>query len=416
MSSRMNDNSAACWWHIAVCFALLMVLVVPGNASAGQDRFTQARELAFDGDREGAREILRELLEAKPNHWDARILLGRTLAWDKRYEEAREELLIVVRAKPNYSDARNALVDVELWSDHPEAAISFLDEGLASSPNNEEFLFKRAKAQRDLGMLPDAMVTLDRLLDRNPSHVQGAKMFSSLRVRRAKTKFGLGYGYTDVDTLSSAWHGASAQLSRRTGLGSVSLRANWSRRFDSTATQFEIDAYPRIMNGLYAYVNYGYSADRLYPKHRFGGELYANLPKGVELSAGFRRLQFGSSDVTIYTGTVAKYVGNWWISLRPYITPKTEGTSQSYALTVRRYFGNRDTFIGLTAGTGSSPNDIQDVVDLARLDSRKLGMRASWAFTDLFILKLGARYGWEELVRGRERNQFNVALGIERRF
>jgi len=416
MSLRIDNDNTARWWHTITCLVLLTALVVPGSASAGQDRFNQARELAFAGDREGAREILHELLEAKPNHWDARILLGRTLAWDKRYEEAREELLVVVRAKPNYSDARNALADVELWSDHPEAALAFLDEGLARSPNNEDFLYKKAAAQRKLGLLSDAMITLDRLLDRNPSHTQGAKMFASLRVRRAKNKFGLGYGYTDIDTLSSAWHGASAQLSRRTGLGSISLRANWSRRFDRTATQFEIDAYPRIMDGLYLYVNYGYSADRLYPEHRFGGELYANLPKGVELSAGFRRLQFASSDVTIYTGTVAKYVGNWWISLRPYITPKSIGTSRSYALTVRRYFGNRDTFVGLTAGTGSSPSDIQDVSDLIRLDSRKLGMRASWALTDLFILKLGARYGWEEMVPGRERNQFNVALGLERRF
>jgi len=416
MSSRSDNDTTTRWWHTIAACILLLACVAPGSASAGQDRFMQARELAFDGDREGAREMLRELLEAKPNHWDARILLGRTLAWDKRYEEARQELLIVVRAKPNYSDARNALVDVELWSDHPEAAIGFLDDGLAASPNNEDFLYKKATAERKLGMLPDAMITLDRLLDRNPSHEKAAKMFASLRVGRAKNKFGLGYGYTDVDTLSSAWHGASAQLSRRTGLGSVSLRANWSRRFDRTATQLEIDAYPRIMDGLYLYVNYGYSADKLYPKHRFGGELYANLPKGVELSAGFRRLQFGSSDVTIYTGTVAKYVGNWWISLRPYITPKSIGTSRSYALTVRRYFGNRDTFIGLTAGTGSSPNDVQDVTDLLRLDSRKLGMRASWAFTDLFILKLGARYGWEELLHDRDRTQFNVALGIERRF
>lgn len=416
MASRIDNDTMTRWWHIVASCLLLAVFVVPGAASASQDRFNQARELAFAGDRDGAREILHELLETQPNHWDARILLGRTLAWDKRYDEAREELLVVVRAKPNYSDARNALADVERWSGHPEAAIALLDDGLAKSPNNEDFLYKKATAQRSLGMLADAMITLDRLLDRNPSHTRGAQMFASLRVRRAKTKFGLGYGYTNVDTLSSAWHGASAQLSRRTRLGSFSLRANWSRRFDRTATQFEIDAYPRIMDGLYVYLNYGYSADTLYPKHRFGGELYANLPKGVELSAGFRRLQFGSSAVTIYTGTVAKYVGNWWISLRPYITPKSIGTSQSYALTVRRYFGNRDTFIGVTAGTGSSPGEIQDVTDLMRLDSRKLAVGASWAFTDLFILNLGVRYGWEELVRGRERNQFNVALGIQRRF
>ncbi|NKB88588.1 MAG: YaiO family outer membrane beta-barrel protein [Acidobacteria bacterium] len=397
--------------------ALLALAVLWGGAAeATQSRFDQARELAFSGEREAAREVLRDLLEERPEHWDARILLGRTLAWDDRYDEAREQLLIVVRAKPGYNDARNALADVELWSDHPTAAIALLDDGLARDPNNEDFLFKKARALRDLDRDGEAMITLDRLLDRNPSHERGASMFAGLRSENAKNKFSLGYGYTDVDTVSSAWHGASAQLSRRTPIGSVILRANWSRRFDRNAKQFEIDAYPRIVDGLYAYVSYGYSADRLYPNHRFGGELYANLPEGIELSAGVRHLNFDSSEVTIYTGTVAKYVGNWWISLRPYITPKSLGTSESWSLSMRRYLGDRDTYVGLTAGTGSSPSDVQDVTDLARLDSRKVGLRISWAVTDLFIVKAGAKYGWEELVRGRERNQFDFAFGLERRF
>jgi YaiO family outer membrane protein len=395
---------------------VVVVATFAPPAEATQDQYDQARELAFSGDREGARVVLRELLDAKPNHWDARILLGRTLAWDKQYDAAREELLIVVRAKPNYNDARNALADLELWSDHPAAALAVVDAGLSRDPNNEDFLFKKATAERKLGMLGDARITLDRLLDRNPGHARAASMFASLKVERAKNKFGMGYGYTEIDTLSNAWHGASAQLSRRTGRGSFTLRANWSQRFDRTATQFEIDAYPRIVDGLYAYVNYGYSADRLYPTHRMGGELYANLPHGIELSAGFRRLEFESSEVTIYTGTVAKYIGSWWISVRPYITPKAVGTSRSYAATVRRYFGHRDTFIGVTAGMGSSPGDVQDITDLARLDSRKIGMRMSWAASDLMIIKFGARYGWEEMLGDRERNQFNVAFGIERRF
>lgn len=398
-----------------VGFALALVLLVPAAALA-QERYDQARELAFAGDREGARTLLHELLADSPNNWDARILLGRTLAWDKRYDEAREELLYVVRAKPGYSDARNALADVELWADRPEAALAVVEEGLRGDPNNTDFLFRKATAQRKIGELGGAMVTLDRLLDRDPSHARAASMFNSLRVQRAKNKFGIGYGYTDMDTLSTPWHGASAQLSRRTGIGSFSLRMNWSHRFERSAKQFEIDGYPRIMDGLYVYVNYGYSSDRLFPRHRYGAELYTNLPHGIELSAGFRRLEFANSDVTMYTGTVAKYIGSYWISLRPYITPKSLGTSQSYALTVRRYFGDRDTYLGLTVGTGASPGELQDVSDLVRLDSRKIGLRGSWAFTDLFLLKASARYGWEELLGDRERNEISFALGFERRF
>lgn len=401
------------WWPVLL--VALVILLVPMRAEAA-DRYKEARELAFSGQREAARAMLTELLVDKPRHWDARILLGRLFAWDKRYDEAREQLLVVVRAKPDYADARNALADVELWSGHPEQALDFLENGLTRRPTNQDLLYKKAVAQRKLGDLRGAALTLGQLNDINPSHGRGSKLFASLRLQRMRHKVGFGYGYTDIDTLSNPWHAGSFQLSRRTGIGTVALRLNYANRFQRGATQYEIDAYPRIVHGLYMYVNYGYSSSRLYPKHRYAGELYANLPQGVELSAGFRRLVFGSSTVTIYTGTLAKYQGNWWISFRPYITPKSIGTSRSYQLTVRRYFGDADTYFGVTAGRGSSPGEVRDVSDLLRLDSWKVGFRMQKALGDVFILKISGRYGWEELVTNRERRRFNLGIGIQRRF
>ncbi len=362
------------------------------------------------------RAILIEVLEESPRNWDARILLGRLYAWDGRHDEARKELLVVVRAKPGYSDARNALIDVELWSDHPDRALGYVDEGLARDPNHEDFLYKKATAQRKLGDLAGASVTVDRLLDRNPGHERGAQLHSSIRLKRSVNKFAIGYGYTDADTLSNPWHGFSVSLNRRTPLGSVILRANWSERFRKKAQQFEIEGYPRLIDGMYAYVNYGYSEDSLYPRHRYAGELYANLAHGIELSAGFRRLEFESSQVTIYTGTVAKYIGSWWISLRPYITPKDVSASRSYALTVRRYFGNRDSYLGLTSGFGSSPTDVISVFDLERLNSRKVSAVYSKALGDYTIVKFGGGYSWEELTHARERNWFSFSASLARRF
>lgn len=343
-------------------------------------------------------------------------MLGRLYAWDKRYDEARKELLVVVRAKPGYADARNALVDVELWADQPEQALMYLEEGLSRDPNHEDFLYKKASAQQKLGQLRAASVTVDRLLDRNPGHRRGAQLHSGIRLKRAANKFRIGYGFTDADTLSNPWHGASVSLNRRTPIGSVILRANWSERFQKQAKQFEIEAYPRLVDGMYAYVNYGYSDDSLYPRHRYAGELYANLPHGIELSAGFRRLEFMSSDVTIYTGTVAKYVGSWWISLRPYITPKDVSASRSYALTVRRYFGDRDSYLGATAGFGSSPTEVISILDLERLESRKISAVYSKALGDYTIVKFGGGYSWEELTRARQRNWFTFSASVARRF
>lgn len=403
-------------WAARLLTLVVVLMSFASVALAAQSRFEQARELAFAGEREAAREILVEVIEESPRHWDARIMLGRLYAWDKLYGEARKELLVVVRAKPGYADARNALVDVELWADQPTQALAYLDEGLARDPNHEDFLYKKASAEQKLGNLRGASVTVDRLLDRNPGHARAARLHSSIRLKRAANKFTIGYGYTDADTLSNPWHGVSVSLNRRTPIGSVILRSNWSERFQKRAQQFEIDAYPRLIDGMYAYVNYGYSEDSLYPRHRYAGELYANLPHGIELSAGFRRLEFANSQVTIYTGTVAKYVGSWWISLRPYITPKDVSTSRSYALTVRRYFGDRDSYLGVTSGFGSSPTETISIFDLDRLDSRKVSVAYSKALGPFTIVKFGGGYSWEQLTRGRERNWFSFSANVARRF
>ena len=79
-----------------------------------------------------------------------------------------------------------------------------------------------------------------------------------------------------------------------------------------------------------------------------------NCPKSFEASIGARYLDFNTSTVTIYTGSVGWYVKNYWISLRPYITPGPPGTSVSSVITVRRYFQDGDNYLGVSAGLGFS--------------------------------------------------------------
>jgi len=395
---------------------LLLSLMLPTAAMAMQDRFQQARTLAFDGQRQEARAILQQLLQDKPEFWDARILLGRLYAWDKQYDEAREHLLQVVRAKPGYTDARSALADVEIWSGNYERAVGLLDEGLSSHPTNQDLLYKKALAQRKLGDYSGASVTLEQLHDVNPAHAQAARLYASMREQRRRNKFSLNYGYTDINRLADPWHIGSVQVSRRTGIGTVVGRYNYTNRFGRSAQQFEIDAYPRIVNGLYAFINYGYSDDSLFPQNRYAAELYANLPGGIELSGGFRYLDFRSSKVTIYTGTLAKYLGNWWLSFRPYITPKAIGTSRSYQFTARHYFGDADNYLGVTGGVGSSPGELLDVTDLVRTDSWKVGLRLQKSLGDAFLLKLSGRYSDEDLISGANRRELGFGIGFERRF
>ena len=70
-------------------------------------------------------------------------------------------------------------------------------------------------------------------------------------------------------------------------------------------------------------------------------------------------MYFGAgSHVLIFTGSLTKYIGNYAIIARPFITPDpaTKSTSASLILNLRRYTLDADNYFGLVAGAGYSPD------------------------------------------------------------
>lgn len=250
----------------------ITILRCPNQQVVDLDKmFKRARDLAFQGNRKEAIEICIKILKIKPEYHDARILLGRLYAWDKEYDNARNELHQVIQDKPGHLDARQLLERIQYTHQ----------------------LFKM-----------------------------------SLRYRydhfdRGKRNYG-------------PWHMFSFDLSKKMKWGSIIARTNYANRsFGSSAksgTQFELDLYPRITKGFYAYLNGGYSSSSIFPKYRFGGELYKSLPFSFEISAGIRYLDFLSTQVYIYTGYLGKYYKNYWFSFRPFFTSKPSGECSQKAL------------------------------------------------------------------------------------
>lgn len=323
--------------------------------------FLEAREEAFNGKREQAREKLRFILEKSPNYHDVRILLARTYAWDGDRKTAIAELTIVLNENSRHEDALSAMIDAYSWDDQPKMALQTAETALKTYPNSEDFLLKKANMQQDLGEDEDAMNTVNQLLLINPANEAAIALRESLSVSGQLYAAGayLSYQVYSVDAYDPALF-ASLQLRRTNNWGSSIIRGNYSHRFGESGVQGEIDLYPRIRPGMYAYLNYGYSASNLFPNHRIGAELFSKLPKSTEGSLGLRYLIFDTSTkVTIYTGSFGVYYRSFWFSFRPYITPdKDAGTSVSYNLTARKYFSNPETYLTVTAGIGYSPENI----------------------------------------------------------
>jgi len=377
-------------WILAV---VASCLIVQTTARAQIDTVMQnedqllalARQKAFAGQFQEARKICASILAHTPTNDDARVLLGRTFAWDGQWEEARVELNRVLVVRPDHHDALSALADVELWDHKYERALEIVNSVIKSNPNDEEFLLKKIKALKALGRDEEALVDLIRLEDINPSITEIPILRKSFANASLNNGVGLNYASDHFSETYDPMHYAYIQFSRRTVFGSIFARLNYSGRFGSHGTQIEADLYPRLAEGVYAYLNYGISSSDLFPRHRAGAELYTKLLPNSEGSFGIRYLNFGSSpSVTIYTASLGLYSGNYWISFRPYFIPNQAAVSTSANLTIRRYLGDSENFFSLRAGAGFSA------------DERAIQSNAGFLGQEVFYLKsqtVGA--GWQ---------------------
>ncbi|NTS39720.1 YaiO family outer membrane beta-barrel protein [Flavisolibacter sp. BT320] len=318
--------------------------------------FAQARELAFSGKRKEGRELALRILQKHPLYSDVKTFVGRTYAWDGEYENARKAFADVAAADPKTLDNYIAWIDAERWADEPANALAAAEKGLQHFSDDPGLLFRKAKLLSVTGKMADAKLVVQKLLRKQPNHGDGYLLLQELRGQLLDNDISAGFSYESFSAYFSPASYAFVQGSRATSLGSIVARVNYADRFGNQSFQPEIDLYPRLFRGVYAYLNAGFSNGDLFPEQRYGAEVFASLPLSLEASAGLRYLSFSpESKVTIYTGSVGFYTGNYWISLRPYITPDSASTSVSASATVRRYFSNPEHYFSVRIGAGYSP-------------------------------------------------------------
>jgi len=346
---------------------LLSVLCLVVIAPAQPGTVAGARDLATGGKRGEALRLLDTRLAEVPGDADARTLRGIVFSWEGRYDEARKDLEEVLTGHRDYGDALRALINVELWSGHPERAEEVARDALRRNPNETGLLLGRAKALRAMGRPADALAAVRRVVEVDPHNQEAVETARSLGDAARNWTASFDHASEWFSDGRSPWLEDGIQLNRQTGFGPVIARFSRADRFANTSRQMEVEAYPHIRPGTFAYVNAGWSPDAaLYPRHRLGVELYQVLGKGWEASGGFRQMYFGSN-VNIYTPSVTKYYGNWMMTARMYFTPGTAGTSRSAQVQARHYFGNGLDYWGVRFGYGASPVETQGIYDLSIL-------------------------------------------------
>lgn len=374
LSTRFGGSLSLCMLLVLMLSTLPLAAQQVENVD---EAFEHARELAFSEEYEEARRLCEAILEVAPDYHDVRILMARTYSWQGRYDEAARELARVLERAPRYRDAHVARIDNELWAGRHEEALEAASRATRFHATDEELLLRLATAYHYLEKDRQALQVLDRVEAINPSSPGVETLRRRIDTGRQNNSLSVSYTHDRFSRTFEPWNTGYLQFGRSTPAGTLLGRLNFASRFAGQAVQPEIDFYPLIADGWYGYLNLGYADHFLFPELRLGAELYHRLFRTMEFSAGFRHLSFPGNPVTMYTGSVTKYAGNWMLTARPYFTPGSEGVSHALQLQVRRYLADSDNYLTLRGGFGFSPElrTFQDVPgDSFTLYSRYAGL------------------------------------------
>lgn len=224
----------------------------------------------------------------------------------------------------------------------------------------------------------------------------------------------LDYEHDELNQDFSDWDLGSVSLGHRFSFGSVIARYNKARRFDTDGEQGEIDAYPHLWDGAYAYLNYGHSNSSIYPVDRYGGEIFQSLPQSFEASLGVRQLNFKNSNVTLWTASIAKYIGDYYIYIRPFYTPSDIGASSSWTLGARYYLDD-EQYLAASVGQGLSVD--QDAsLNVVGLRSQKVTVEGYLSIAKNLFVGPYMGYRQEEIRSGVLRDMATFGTTLEKRF
>lgn len=370
-----------------------------------------AKELIKHNKYNEAEQIYIRLLNENDNNNDVRFALGLLYSWDKQYDKAENIFTPLIKAFPTNKEMIIASLNNRLWANKNEQVITLSDSANQFFPDDADIQIRKAKALMNLDRLNEAQSVVEGILAKDKNNQEAKDLLTIIKAKKQKNSIGINYTFDFFTNNNETRHWAYIQYKRKTKLGSIIGRINYSHRFKIDGYQAEIDAYPILNKNSYAYLNFGISPSPLFPDYRFGIEYYRKFPKAFEASIGLRHLIFNTVGVTIFTGHLGKYIGNYWLSIRPFVIPVNSNISASLFFLARRYFSNPEDYIGLQIGYGTSPDDRSTQSDL-RLKSYQLKLNYNHLIRPNWTINIGGGYANEKFITTIFRTKLTAEITI----
>lgn len=360
--------------YLHIILLVLLAGIYRGTGQDIADNFDTAYALAYEGKTNTAHNMLYVLINKSATDVDTSLLWAKTLSWRGDYDLARSSFNSILSNTKNNRKVWISAIKNELYAKNYATALGLSNKALVYIEKDSEIIRLKALATEGINgfsydddgwynvesVVKTKLVTAKKqkatlakdIDDKNEELVRKTpvteeKLKNSVMVNSSVTVFDK--RFDPITTSSIAYK-------RQTPFGSIIPRINNSNRVGKNGIQLDIDLYPKIAKGFYAYVNYGYSESDLYPNHKVGGDIYYNHKSGLEFSGGGRFINFTTRDIKSITNSIGYYKGNYYFSLRSFITPAVDNlTNVSGNLLVRKYLKDADNYMGINVGYGFSP-------------------------------------------------------------
>ena len=369
-----------------------------------EEAYEQARTTAYKGDHRAAKDMLVRVTAAHPEDLRAQALLASTYTWIGEYGKAREVYNLITSQEKDDRGIWISAIKNELYAKNGATALGLANKAMlylgkdreidrlrelaVQQQQNQSYAEKawfnqegwpvatapkapvpKRRKIRQAGSEPSGEVaerTGARSKAESPSDSVPGATIPKVNVDKdvLNNRLAIRNALTVFDQRYEPIIASSVSFKRQTLAGSIIPRINYNNRNAINGMQYELDFYPKFSKRFYAYLNYGYSAASIYPNHKFGGDLYINLPGAMEFSAGGRYIDFETRNVSVVTNSLGHYRGNYYFSLRSYITPQPDRLTRiSGNLLVRKYGKDAENYLGINVGMGYAPELRQLISD-----------------------------------------------------
>ncbi|MFN3951459.1 MAG: YaiO family outer membrane beta-barrel protein [Thermaurantimonas sp.] len=362
----------------------------------------------------------------------------------RNYKKARNLIRDAVLKYPDYKDLQFAFLNYLYWDGASDSTLKMVDSLIDKYPEEYQ-LYKigintcytidstcyHHYNSRAIRQFPDSAAVLTgstaRYLHDKKRYKASAEMAdSALKMTNPdSTLTDLIFHYRITENYQLAgggymyyWIGADPLFPRhqfyleyqnKSDFGIVIPRFHLASRFGVQSWMGEVEFYPKFGRNNYFYGLISFADGVLFPFWRIAAEPFFVTNNNVELSVGWRYVDFGELKVHSLTGSLGRYWGNHYASARIIYTPFGDlGANISGVVSYKYFLDNPLHFIDLKAGYGVSPESEYLDFNLAgTIFTRALRFSAGYQFwlEKSFLIRLT---GYYEQVDPSPKAPFNV--------